>query len=248
MVADAVSAGLRACQADGTLERLDRVIRARDVATREFFARGGRTAQIGPPSELGAYLAPFGLLLPHRRAAVDVGTGGGALLEVLSPIFERVVAVDRSELQAELAAERLERRGLSNVELVVGEIDDEAVRRAVDHASSGAGADVVFASRVLHHARVPARAMRALAELARPAAGSERGGAVVVLDYEAHEDLRLREQEADLWLGFEPAELRRLASDAGLDSISMQRLPSAWRGEGPDRHLTWQLLVGWRAT
>jgi ArsR family transcriptional regulator len=91
--------------------------------------------------------------------------------------------------------------------------------------------------------------MRALAQLARPpagAAGDPRGGAVCVLDYEAHDDQALREQQADVWLGFEPAELRRLAEDAGLRGVEVRRLPAAWQGEGPDRHLAWQLLVGFR--
>src|SRR5215467_5473748 len=49
VVADAVAAGLASCRADGTLARVDEVILARDEATREFFARGGRPARVGPP-------------------------------------------------------------------------------------------------------------------------------------------------------------------------------------------------------
>jgi ArsR family transcriptional regulator len=195
------------------------------------------------------------------------------LLEVLSPIFERVVALDRAGAQLQLAGERMRRRSLENVELVCGELDGPEVRTAMARALCGAppsdgqqypgsappsdgqglpgGADVVFAARVLHHAPQPAKAMRALAALARPAAPGARadlarGGAVCVLDYEAHDDQALREQEADVWLGFTPADLRRLAEDAGLSDVSVRRLPPAWQGEGPDRHLVWQLLVGWR--
>ncbi|KYG05186.1 ArsR family transcriptional regulator, partial [Sorangium cellulosum] len=240
--------------------------------TREFFARGGRPSRSGPPSELAAYLAALAPLLPHRRLAIDAGTGDGALLEVLSPIFDRVVALDRASTQLQLAGERLRRRSLENVELVCGELDGPEVRRAVARAlgvdpvaralgvdpkeageASAGDADVVFAARVLHHAPQPARAMRALVELARPAAPGRgedgahaRGGAVCVLDYEAHHDQALREQEADIWLGFSPDDLRRMAEEAGLSGVEIRRLPSAWQGEGPDRHLVWQLLVGWR--
>ncbi len=244
VVADAVAAGLGSCRADGTLARIEEVIRARDEATREFFARGGRPAQVGPPAELAAYLAAFAALIPHRRLAVDVGTGDGALLEVLAPVFERVIALDRADAQLALAAERVRRRELANVTLVRGEVDGPEVRAAL---RKGQGADVVFASRVLHHAPVPARAVTALADLARPARNGERGGAVVVLDYEAHDDQALREQQADLWLGFEPRELKRLGKAAGLVDAHWQRLPAAWQGEGPDRHLGWQLYVGFRS-
>ncbi|MGK4005570.1 metalloregulator ArsR/SmtB family transcription factor [Sorangium sp. So ce1036] len=264
VIDDAVRAGQRACAADGTLARIEEVLAARDAETREFFARGGRPLRPGPPSELAAYLAALAPLLPHRRLAIDAGTGDGALLEVLSPVFDRVVALDRAGAQLQLAAERMRRRSLENVELVCGELDGPEVRVAVaralgdarpdaDQAPSG-GADVVFAARVLHHAPQPARAMRALVELARPAspgpgddAQRARGGAVCVLDYEAHHDQTLREQEADVWLGFTPAELRRLAEEARLSGVEIRRLPSAWQGEGPDRHLVWQLLVGWRS-
>jgi ArsR family transcriptional regulator len=236
VVKDAVRAGTQACETDGTLARIGDVLAARDEATRDFFARGGRPLRVGPPPETAAYLAALAPLLPHRRLAVDAGTGDGALLEVLSPIFDRVVALDRSEAQLELAGERKRRRRLENVELVLGEIDGAEIKKAAK-----GGADVVFAGRVLHHARQPGVAMRALAALARPA-----GGAVCVLDYEAHDDQALREQHADVWLGFEPAELRRFAAEAGLAGVELRRLPAAWQGEGPDRHLAWQLLVGFR--
>jgi ArsR family transcriptional regulator len=251
VVADAVAAGLASCRADGTLARVDEVIAARDEATREFFARGGRPVKSGPPHELGAYLAALAPLLPYRRVAVDVGTGDGPLLEVLAPIFEKVLAVDREEAQLALAAERVRRRELTNVTLVRSEIDGPELHAALQEAllhHRARGADVVFASRILHHAPVPARALRALVDLARPPSGDAPGGAVCILDYEAHDDQALREQQADLWLGFEPRELKRLARHAGLVDVTWQRLPAAWQGEGPDRHLAWQLLVGKRGT
>lgn len=249
VVADAVQAGLASCRADGTLARVEEVLHSRAEATREFFARGGRPARSGPPLELAAYLSAIAPLIPHRRLAIDVGTGDGPLLEVLAPVFERVIALDRSDAQLALAQERVRRRDLHNVTLIQGDIDGPEVRRAIREGKghkATTGADVVFASRVLHHAPVPARAMRALVDLARPPKAEERGGSVAILDYEAHDDLALREQEADLWLGFEPRELKRLAREAGLAEVHWQRLPAAWQGEGPDRHLAWQLLVGVR--
>jgi ArsR family transcriptional regulator len=244
VVADAVRAGTSLCQADGTLARVDEVIAARDAETREFFALRGRPAKAGPPSELAAYLAAIAPLLPHRRLAVDAGTGDGPLLEVLAPVFEHVIALDRSDAQLELAAERARRRGLGNVELLRGEIDGPEILAL---CSARGGADAVFAARMLHHASAPAKAVRALASLARPPQGGDTaGGAVCILDYEPHADQGLREQQADLWLGFDPADLRRFAEAAGLTGISLRTLPPAWRGDGPDRTIAWQLLIGFR--
>ena len=246
VIADAVQAGLTSCEADGTRARVYDVLNARDAETRAFFARGGKPLRVGPPSELAVYLAALAPLIPNRDLAIDVGTGDGVLLEVLAPIFRGVIALDRSDAQLKLAAERVARRDFANVELCRGEVDGPEVRAAIGPVL---GADVVFAARVLHHAPLPIKTMRDLVSLARPMdAGAQQGGAVFVLDYEAHNDQALREQEADLWFGFEPAELRRIAEEAGLEGVEVTRLPSAWRGEGPDRHLVWQLCTGWRGS
>lgn len=238
VVADAVRAGTAACEADGTMERIGFVIAARDAATREFFARGGKPLRAGPPFEMGSYLAAIAPLLPHRALAVDVGTGDGSLLEVLSPLFDEVIGIDRSEAQMALAEERVRRRDLNNVKLWLGEFDGPDLR---DRITALGGGDVVFAARVLHHAPKPENAMVALRQLARKGTG-----AVCVIDYEAHDDQALCEQEADLWQGFEPTTLRALAESAELSDITIRRLPRAWQGDGPDRNLAWQLLVGRR--
>lgn len=251
VVRDAVAAGRELCSGDGTLERVSAVIAARDAETRAFFARGGRALGGGPPDELAAYLAAVAPLIPERKLVVDAGTGDGALLEVLAPLFDNVVALDRSDAQLDLARERVAARHLDNVRFVRGELDGPEIEAAVMRASNrraaktsrpagSGGADAVFAVRVLHHAPAPAKALRALVRLAR------RGGTVIVIDYEPHRDEALRAQQADLWLGFDGEELSAMASAAGLCEVRRTRLPAAWCGEGPDRHLKWQLLAGKR--
>src|SRR5262249_23080671 len=152
--------------------------------TREFFARGGRPHRAGPPLELPAYLCALSSLVEERHLAVDLGTGDGALLEMLAPIFEVVVAVDRSAEQLDLARSRVQRREFTNVTLVHGEIDGPEVARAVSRASGAdRGADAVFAARVLHHAAAPRKTLAGIVRLARPATSNRVGGAVSILDY-----------------------------------------------------------------
>lgn len=243
VVADAVQSGTAACHSDRIFDKMDAVVRARDSAAREFFAARGKQAKAGPPSEFAAYLSALASLIPFRDLAVDAGTGDGALLELLAPIFEQVIALDRSEAQLELAEERAKRRGFSNIEFICGEMNGPEIQKAL----RGAGADAVFAARVLHHAAAPAKAVKALASMVRPPGPSNPiGGCLCILDYEAHEDQALREKQADLWLGFEPADLRRYAENAGLVDIELQALPPSFCGDGPDRHLVWQLLVARR--
>jgi hypothetical protein len=56
--------------------------------------------------------------------------------------------------------------------------------------------------------------------------------------------------EADLWLGFEGAELLRFAREAGLyhdkPHAEVIKLPAAWCGKGKDAHLPWQVMVSRR--
>ena len=111
VVRDAVAAGRELCEADGSLARVADIVRGRDAKTREFFAKARSAEQLGLAPELPAYLAAFGALLPRRALAVDAGTGDGALLDLLAPLFERVLAVDRSAAQLERAALRVKQRG-----------------------------------------------------------------------------------------------------------------------------------------
>jgi ArsR family transcriptional regulator len=236
VVMDALASGRALCEADGSLPRIADVIRARDAVARDFFerppARDDAPAD-GAPAELGAYLRAFAPLIGSTRLAIDAGTGEGGLLEILAPVYDRVVAIDRSEAQLARARARCEARGWSNVSLLHGELDDEAVKRAL--RETGGGADAVFAARLLHHAPRPADFVRKLAPLVRA------GGALVVLDYGHHDDESMRAQ-ADLWLGFEPRELCGLAEGAGFEGARVTKVPDALRGRGPDAHLPWQLL------
>lgn len=236
VVADALGAGRTLCRDDGSLSRVAEVVRARDAAARAYFAKhAGNKEEIAEvPAELSSYLAAFAPLLPSRALAVDAGTGDGSLLDVIAPVFDRVVAFDREPAQLRRCAARLEQHGHRNVELVHGDVDSDAVRRAVTHAGVGK-ADVVFAARFLHHAPKPGEALAALASLARP------GGALVIIDYARHEDESMREQ-ADLWLGFEERELERFARAAHLVDVTVRALPRPL-GKTPDAHLPWQVFV-----
>ena len=231
VVADALKSGRALCEADGSLARLAEIVRARDAVAREFFERPRGRESLGPPPEIGAYLTALAPLVAHRALAIDAGTGDGALLEVLAPVFEKVVAVDRSEAQLAMARARVKHRAFGNVEIVRGEIDGKDVVRAY-----GGKADAVFAARLLHHAPRPGEVVEKLGELLRP------GGVMVVLDYASHDDERMRDQ-ADLWLGFEPRELERFAKAAGLASPHVAKIPSAWHAGGPDAHLPWLLFT-----
>ncbi|MBI3200604.1 MAG: metalloregulator ArsR/SmtB family transcription factor [Polyangiaceae bacterium] len=234
VVTDALAAGRRMCEAEGSLARVADVVASRDEKTREFFAQPG-DAEVGLSPELPLYLSAFAELIGDRALAVDAGTGDGVLLDLLAPVYRRVVAIDRSTAQLERARQRVRAHGYTNVTLIEDQIGGERVREAV-----GGGADLVLAVRVLHHAPRPKAALKDLAELARP------GGKVLVIDYARHEDERMSEQQADVWLGFSEQELAGFAAAAKLEHVRVGRAPEGVPRVGVDAHLPCLTLLGTR--
>ncbi len=236
VVADAVATGRRLCGDDGSLHRISEIVRTRDAHTREFFSQGvDDDASAALAMELPAYLYSLASVLASPGVAVDAGTGSGVLLDLLAPLFSRVVAIDRSEVQLARAAARVRSRAYGNVELVADEIDGERARAAVHP-----GADVVVSVRMLHHAPLPRAAVAALTRLARC------GGRVVVIDYQKHDDEALSRQQADVWMGFDVEELISFACHAGLVEARTFPIPARYVGGGMDAHVGWQVLVGRR--
>jgi DNA-binding transcriptional ArsR family regulator len=239
VVADGVQAGRALCESDGSLLRVAEVVAQREESARAFFASALEAKVVSSelPGELPAYLTALAPLVRDRALAVDVGCGAGGVLDVLAPIFQKVIAVDREQVQLALAAERLARRGYGNVTLVHDAYDSDAVHELV---SQRGYADVVFASRVLHHAPKPEAAVAALARLLKP------DGALIVVDYTEHEDEGLGERQADLWLGFSQDELAGFARRAGLTDTHVSPIGTGRCGDGLDSALSWHFMVARR--
>lgn len=236
VIQDALAAGRALLEAEGSLSRIPDVVSRRDQRTREYFAAAEDAAEPSDLSrELPAYLFALSVIVPERELAVDAGTGDGVLLDALSPLFRRVIGIDRSAAQLARAERRVALRGYRNVRLLCGELEDESVTRAI-----GAGADLVVGARMLHHAPRPRAALEALTELLRP------GGRLVVIDYQRHGDEAFRERQADVWNGFEAAELEAHARAAGLAEVHVGTLPNDLVRSAYDGHVGWQMLVGVR--
>ncbi|HEX4404096.1 MAG TPA: methyltransferase [Polyangia bacterium] len=232
VVRAALEAGRALCDKDGSLADVPALVAQREETSRRLFAHaeaGG--VPVIQPSEGGAQLLPLlpmlAPLLPGRALAVDVGAGEGALLPLLSPLYDRVVAVDRSPARLARCAERVSALGLPNVRLREGAVEDAGIFEEIARAG---GADLVVVSRVLHHVARPQEVLAAAARLARP------GGHLLVVDHVPHDDERLRER-GHVWLGFEPAKVRAWLEAAGLEAVHTSALRS---GEAPPL----QLVVG----
>ncbi|MCC6336560.1 MAG: metalloregulator ArsR/SmtB family transcription factor [Myxococcales bacterium] len=239
VVADALAEGRRLCLADGSLARIPKVVAGREDVGLTHFEAPATTATTSVPAspEHLAHLAALGPLLGGRQLAVDVGTGDGLTLDVLAPLYSRVIAVERSRAQLARVAERVAARGFHHVSLFSGSYEDAALVERVDSAG---GADLVFAGRTLHHASRPVQAVAAFARLLK------KGGFLVVLDYLPHDDDALRSESGDAWLGFPVDDVRRFLAEAGLTVLADVPIPDAFHPQGPDAKLTWHAWVAQR--
>ncbi|MEZ4398502.1 MAG: metalloregulator ArsR/SmtB family transcription factor [Kofleriaceae bacterium] len=219
VVEAAVTEGASLCARDGSLARVAQVVAQREEHARRFFDEAAAEPAPTPAADQLSLLQMFAPLLPGHALAIDLGTGDGSMLPLLSPLYERVIAVDRSPARLARCAARVAALGLPNIRLREGHADDADL--AVEVAQRG-GADLVLMARVLHHAARPDDAVAAAARLLR------RGGHLVVLDYLPHDDEAMREQ-GDVWLGFEPARLRGALEAADLTVIAAAPLVTADR-------------------
>ncbi|MDQ3366200.1 MAG: methyltransferase domain-containing protein [Myxococcota bacterium] len=216
----AVEEGRRLCSKDGSLARIAGIVAQREELSRRFFDDAAPLEPVATTdAELASWLPMLAPLLPRTELAIDIGTGEGTLLPLLSPIYERVVAVDRSPARLARCASRIAAWGLPNVRLREGDVEDAGLAEEVGQRG---GADLVVMARVLHHAARPQDAIAAATRLLRA------GGHLVVVDYLPHQDESMREQ-GDVWLGFEPVKLRGWLDAAALLPLALRPLSSPHR-------------------
>ncbi|MCB9557328.1 MAG: metalloregulator ArsR/SmtB family transcription factor [Deltaproteobacteria bacterium] len=236
VVKDALVEGTRLAVADGSRQRLPELVAAREDAGRHFFdgqaANTDPVAEI-PPSALRAYIYALSRLLPRTQFAIDVGTGEGLFLELMAPVFERVLAIDRSPARLAQAAARLKATRLHNVRLREAELSDVGLLRDVDDQG---GADLVALARTLHHSSRPGETLRQAARLLRA------DGTLLLLDYLPHDDEAMRLQ-GDVWLGFSIEELKEMFAQAGFSAPRVTSIPRAFVSAEHDGHLDWLVAI-----
>jgi ArsR family transcriptional regulator len=163
---------------------------------------------------------------PHDL--LDIGTGTGRMLEILGPRVTQALGVDQSREMLAVARVNLERAGLENGMVRLGDmyqlpLPDAAFDAAVIH-------------QVLHYADRPAAAIAEAARVLR------LGGLLVVVDFAPHALEFLREEQAHRRLGFADAEVEEWCREAGLVPAATHYLPgdpltvaiwTAHRGQSP---------------
>src|SRR5512140_8064 len=162
-----------------------------DQISAGYFGKAVREAAIAR-----AYLRP-------EMAVADIGSGTGFVAAGLAPLVKRVYVVDGSAAMLEVAKKNLAQ--FDNVEY---------------HEADGASLpfpeeslDAIFANMYLHHIPSPLAALREMVRVLRP------GGRLVITDMDQHAYAWLKEEMADVWQGFERAQMRAWLQEAGLVNV-----------------------------
>ncbi len=159
-----------------------------------YFGEGVRDAAIAR-----AHLRP-------EMVVADVGAGTGFVAAGLASRVARVYAVDGSPAMLEVARRNL--TGFSNVEY-----------RLADGAAlpfGDATLDAVFANMYLHHCLDPQAAIQEMVRVLKP------GGRLVLTDLDRHEHAWLRDEMADVWLGFDRRAVKGWFREAGLVNLIVE--------------------------
>lgn len=147
----------------------------------------------------------------RSEALLDLGTGTGRMLELLSPHVGRAVGIDANRDMLALARANLSRAGVSNAQVRSGDLFALPV--------PAGSFDLVVVHQVLHFLDDGARAVR---EAARTLSA---GGRLLIVDFAPHGIEALRENEAHRRLGFAHETMTGWLAAAGLDLVSHVDLP-----------------------
>lgn len=145
-----------------------------------------------------------------RTVVADVGTGTGFVAAGLSSRVDQVIGIDNSPAMLEVARKNLGSLGSDNVEFVRGEVS--SLPLADDSV------DAACANMVLHHAPDPETMLAEMARVVRP------GGTVAITDEVKHPYEWMRDEHADVWLGFGKEQVRRFFARAGLTACGYESL------------------------
>lgn len=142
---------------------------------------------------------------------LDIGTGTGRMIEILAPRITHALGIDQSREMLAVARVNLERAGLENSIVRLGDMYQLPL--------ADASFDAVVIHQVLHYADRPAAAMAEAARVLRP------GGTLVVVDFAPHALEFLRDEHAHRRLGFADADVDDWCRGAGLQPEPPRRLP-----------------------
>ncbi|TGL26096.1 methyltransferase domain-containing protein [Leptospira bourretii] len=146
--------------------------------------------------------------LPLCEKILDLGCGPGGLIPFLLNKSKHVIGVDNSSKMIENASSHYGKN--PSVSLI---------QTPMEHLPlADNSCDAVVASMVMHHISHPPTVLEEVARVLKP------GGVLCIVDLGKHNVEFMRDNFADLWLGFEPELFESWLSNAGFRVGSMNEI------------------------
>lgn len=149
---------------------------------------------------------------------LDLGTGTGRMLDLLSPRYARGLGIDSSREMLGVARAKLTAAKLTHAQVRLGDIN------ALDPGNGPA--DLIIFHQVLHYFDDPGRIILQAEQLLGP------GGRMLIVDFAPHRLEFLRDEQAHRRLGISDEQMIGWADGANLKSTCAQQFPSTNEKEG----------------
>lgn len=193
---------------------IEEVLEWRRSQSRSFFSEVGQDW----PSILERFVEQDEFIKALRKTMkgtdilADLGCGPGHLIRHLHEEVPYIIGVDYSVRMLDLARNNL--RDLiskGHVDLRLGALEHLPMQ---DEEVNG-----VLVTLVLHHLAEPAAVFREFHRVINA------GGMVTIVDFKQHDNEEFREEMADLWLGFDPRDLKNWLEETGFANVKVQDFP-----------------------
>jgi len=161
------------------------------------------------------------------KKILDIGTGTGRLLEILSPEHKEVEGIDLSHEMLVVARANIDQAGLANCRVRHGDMYQLPYRDQTF--------DAAIINQVLHFADEPAFSIREAARILK------NNGRLVVADFAPHSREELRSEHQHRHLGIAEHDMARWFKAAGLIPKPSKELPGGpltvvlWSGVKPEQ-------------
>jgi ubiquinone/menaquinone biosynthesis C-methylase UbiE/DNA-binding transcriptional ArsR family regulator len=153
--------------------------------------------------------AILAILATHKMAKLlDIGTGTGRILEILSAKAEHCTGIDRNAEMLRFARAKLAQAQIHNVDLCQGDLNSLAL--------ANQSMDTIVLHQVLHFLDTPEQAFAEIARVMAP------HGRFLLVDFAAHDLEILRTRHAHARLGFTHAQIESYCTQNGLRIESSQ--------------------------
>lgn len=189
-----------------TTRRILAVYEDRSAQSRQYFEKHADKflESQGMLCELNQYLPNLREILdlmdlPRSSQVMEVGPGQGELLKELAKRFDQLVALDNSEEMLALTRKHIAAK--DKIHFVQSSLESYDGREGQ--------LDAVVLNMVLHHMSSPRQVFHKVAQLLKDQ------GCLVIADLCLHNQEWTRASCGDVWLGFDPQDLKEWAAGAG---------------------------------